>query len=153
MESFTILAVEDNPDHATLIELALHGGLTGCDVHVVSSGADAQKYLTSTLSEGAPVLGLIILDMWLGDTTGLRVLEWISQRVQFEHIPVIMFTTSADPELARRAYALGARRFVLKPPDFRDLVKVVKEVLPVWTRDYEPSDGPTRLGEGKKEVG
>ena len=34
----------------------------------------------------------------------------------------------------------GVRRFVVKPPDFSELVEVVKEVLPTWTHGSRTSD-------------
>ncbi len=141
MGVFTILAVEDNADHAALIEMVLRSGLPGCDVRIASSGTAAMDYLGS-MPKSADFLrpGLIILDMWLGDTTGLDLLEWLSVRPQFADIPVIMFTSSADPDVARRAYDLGVRRFVLKGPDFRELVEVVKEVLPLWTHGSRTPD-------------
>lgn len=137
MGVFTILSVEDNADHAALIRFALQGGFSGCDVKTASSGAGAREYLSSTILAGIGIPGLIILDMWLGDTTGLEVLEWLSERPKLADVPVIMFTSSADPELPQRAYDLGVRKFVLKPADFRSLVDVVKEVIPTLT----PRDG------------
>ncbi len=134
MDAFTILAVEDNADHAALIEMVLRSGLPGCDVRVASSGTAALDYLGS-MPNSADFLrpGLIILDMWLGDMTGLEILTWLSLRPQFDDTPIIMFTSSVDPDVARRAHGLGVRRFVLKGPDFRELVEVVKEFVPIWT--------------------
>ena len=130
-----VLAVEDNADHATLITMVLRAGLKGCDVRVASSGAAAREYLQNTLDAPGttPRPGLIVLDMYLGDATGLEILEWISERPQFTDIPVILFTSSTEPGLAKKAYTLGARRVVTKPDNFRELVEVVYQVVPVWT--------------------
>ena len=140
MDAFTILVIEDNPKHSALIEMVLRSGVPACDVLIASSGTAALDYLGS-MPNSADFLrpALIILDMPLGDMTGLDVLEWLSPRPQFADIPVIMFTSLADPDVARRAYDLGIRRFVLKGPDFRELVEVVKEVLPLWTRGIRTS--------------
>ena len=130
MDSLTVLVVEDNADHAALIEMVLRSGLPACDVLIASSGNAALDYL-GRIPDSADFLrpALIILDMWLGDITGLDVLAWLSLRPQFADIPVIMFTSSADPDLAERAFDHGVRRFRLKTRDFRDLVEAVKEVL------------------------
>ncbi len=141
MDAFTILAVEDNANHAALIEMVLRSGLPGCDVRVASSGTAALDYLGS-MPKSADFLrpALIILDMWLGDMTGLEILVWLSLRPQFDDIPVIMFTSSVDPDVAQRAYGLGVRRFVLKTQDFRELLEVAKEFVPIWAHESRTSD-------------
>lgn len=150
MGVFKILAIEDDVDHAVLIKAVLSSGISGCDVRVAPSGEAAKAYLeTPTPKDGpghGPRPGLIILDMWLGDMSGLEVLEWLSVRPQFSGIPVIVFTSSADPDLARQCYALGARRFVMKPMNFQDLVKVVHEVVPMWAQERAPSVDAAEAG-------
>ena len=47
-------------------------------------------------------------------------------------IPVIMLTSSDNPKHAQDAYALGVRRYLIKPADFNELVVVVKETLGHW---------------------
>ncbi len=131
----TILIVEDNPDHVGLIEAVISRDLTGAQVRVALLCEGAYSYLRGSWSEyeddGAPnpVPDLIVLDVWLPDGTGFDLLRWIAARERFDHIPVIMFTASRDPEHARLAKELGVCRYLQKPMDYGELVSAIKEEL------------------------
>lgn len=129
MQLFTVLCVEDNVDHAVLIKAAIRSGVHNCSVQVAENGAAARAYLEAPNAESSPRPALIITDMWLGDSTGLDLLRWLAQRPDLQDIPVIMFSSTTDSEVVEQAYALGVRRFVLKAMDFRDVVKVIHEVV------------------------
>jgi two-component system response regulator len=133
MKQATILVIEDNPDHVLLIEAVFSTGLSYAQVEVAFSGEEARAYL---LEEAAPAL--ITLDLSLPDTDGLEILEWLSADERFSEIPVIIFTSSSNPDHAKRAYALGARRYMEKPPDFGHLVDAMKDELGRW---IEPESG------------
>lgn len=123
----TILVVEDNPDEARLIEAVFATGLSFTRVDIAFSGEEARQYL---LERDPPAL--VTLDLFLPDTNGLEILEWMASDDRFTDIPVIIFTSSSDPEHARRAYSLGARGYLQKPTDFGGLVTAVKEELDRW---------------------
>ena len=123
----TILVVEDNPDEARLIEAVFATGLSFTRVDIAFSGEEARQYL---LERDPPAL--VTLDLFLPDTNGLEILEWMATDDRFADIPVIIFTSSSDPEHARRAYSLGARGYLQKPTDFGGLVTAVKEELDRW---------------------
>ena len=107
-------------------------------------GKEARDFLEAARDRDSdpPLPDLIILDLALGEISGLEVLEWVGTQDRLNDIPVIVFSGTDDPETARRAYALGARRYVVKPSDFRQLVDVVCEVVPRWADPgaYEPDE-------------
>ena len=135
MAQTTILVVEDNKDHATLIEAVFARGYKQAKVHVAVRGEGAKRYLRGEWpsyeddEEFCPLPTIMVLDLWLPDMTGLDILEWMSEHEQARHVPVIMFTASTNPEHARRAYALGVRRCLQKPAHFGDLVEAVKDEI------------------------
>ena len=132
MKQITILVVEDDHEHVELIEAVFSTGLSYAQLEVAFSGAEAREYL---LQEDPPTL--ITLDISLPDTDGLEILEWLSGDERFAAIPVIIFTSSSDPAHAKRAYSLGARRYLEKPANFGELVDTVKEVLGAWIESGE----------------
>ncbi len=135
MDRTTILVVEDNKDHATLIEAVFAHGYTQARVHVAVRGEGAKRYLRGEWpsyeddEDFFPRPTIIVLDLWLPDMTGLDILEWMSEDEELRHIPVIMFSASTNPEHIRRAYALGVRRCLQKPAHFGDLVAAVKDEI------------------------
>ncbi len=105
-----ILIVEDDPDHAALIQAAFKTSLAQSQTHLVSNGLEALLYLAG---EGVyknrtrfPLPSLIVLDLRLPDSTVFEALVWMAEWEWLVKIPVIVFT-SEDPEHERRAYALG----------------------------------------------
>ena len=136
-----ILIVEDDPDHSALIEAAFKKSLAHARTHLVFSGWEARAYLARESPhhdwERCPAPSLIVLDLGLPDITGLDILEWMAEWDWLSRIPVIVFTASEDPEHERRAYELGARRYLRKPDDYGVLVDAVKEELDPQTETQE----------------
>jgi DNA-binding response OmpR family regulator len=132
MDQPTILVVEDNPDHVAMIEAVFARGLEQARIHVAFRGQGAKRYLRGQWVayeddiDYYPLPTLVVLDLWLPDTTGLDILEWMAEREWLSEIPVIVFTASTDPDHFQRAYELGARRCLSKPTEFGELVEVVR---------------------------
>ena len=137
MNEALILVVEDNPDDAALIQAVFDVSLTHAKTQLVVSGWEARLYLAGEPPYEDrywnPLPSLIVLDLELPDgpgfETGFEILAWLAEREEVSGIPVIVFTASEDPEHARRAYALGARRFLRKADHHEELTEAVKEEL------------------------
>ncbi len=140
MNDAFVLIVEDNPDDAALIQAVFDVSLVHAKTQLVVSGLEARSYLAgwSPYEDRHlyPLPSLIVLDLGLPDSTGFEggfeVLAWLAEREAVSSIPVIVFTSSEDQEHARRAYALGARRFMRKVDDYGELSEAVKEELHRW---------------------
>jgi CheY-like chemotaxis protein len=132
-----ILIIEDDPGHAVLIKTLFEKNLAQADTHRAVSGWEARLYLAGESPyedrQEYPLPSLIVLDLGLPDDTGFEtgfeILAWLAEQEGLAGIPVIVFTASEDPEHARRAYALGARRFMRKLDDYGKLTEAVKEEL------------------------
>ena len=140
MNEALILIVEDNPADAALIQAVFEVSLVHAKTQLVVNGSDARSYLAGERPyqdrRHNPLPFLIVLDLGLPDSTGFEggfeVLAWLSEREDVSWIPVIVFTASEDPEHARRAYALGVRRFMRKVDDYGELTEAVMEELHRW---------------------
>lgn len=128
-----ILLVEDNVDHAVLVQALLDFHGLGRRVTVTQSVAEAQSYLLGDWPfhqrERYPKPTLIILDHWLNDGTGLELLEWLVDHRDLRNIPVIVFTGCEDPDVRDQALALGAQDFLLKPGGLEDLGKAIEGLV------------------------
>ena len=142
-----ILIVEDSPDDAALIQAVFDVSLVHAKTQLAVSGWEARLYLAGESPYEDrywnPLPSLIVLDLGLPDGTGFEagfeILSWLSEREELSRIPVIVFTASKDPEHARRAYALGARRFLRKADDYEQLTEAVKEELDQCMQQREAS--------------
>lgn len=132
-----ILLVEDNPDHAELIVMALREGGTSNYVCVVGDGFQALDFLYGRgvykEKRGTLLPTLILLDIKLPKMDGLELLREIRKDPQFNAIPVIVLTTSSRPEDVAEAYAAGANSYVAKPARFQEFLDRIQRVEYYWT--------------------
>ena len=128
-----ILLVEDNLDHAVLVQALLDYHGLGKNVTVTQSLAEAKAYLLGEWPFHEvgrhPRPNLVILDHWLNDGTGLDLLEWLVDHVGLREVPVIVFTGCEDPAVRDKALALGAHDFLLKPGGYEDLGRAIEDLV------------------------
>jgi DNA-binding response OmpR family regulator len=135
--SFVVLVVEDNPDHAALIQAAFAYRAFPCLVHVTGSSEEAMDYLLGRWPFddrlGHPYPNVVILDLGLPGMDGLGFLRWLATRPEpWAMTPVVVFTSNADRAVAVQAFSLGASEVKVKPTDFTELVDTVDGVLRRW---------------------
>lgn len=58
---------------------------------------------------------LLILEVTMGEMSGLALCQTLRNTVQWSDLPVLFLTDSRDPELTHRVFAAGADDFVRKP--------------------------------------
>jgi len=130
---FRILLVEDNAADAYLFRKALEGADLQFELAVIEDGAEALAYVRH---EGkyaeTPVPDLAVLDLNLPKNEGVEVLAAIRQNPEFANVPVVITSSSASPRDQARTCQLGAERYIMKPPDLHEFLKiggVLKEIL------------------------
>ena len=128
-----LLLVEDNPDDVELTIRAFRRAQLHQNVHVARDGAEALEYLFADRATGAPRLPkVVLLDLKLPKVDGLEVLSRIRQHEQTRRLPVVVITSSREESDIRRAYALGANSYVVKPVEFEKFVAAVSDVGTYW---------------------
>ena len=132
----TILVVDDNPDHALLVRLAVRSTFPEIDVRVADDGRECVAYLAGTLPfqsrASHPYPDLVILDLIMPGMDGCAVLEWIRDQEGSQTPPVAVLTSSVNPSDVARALDLGASAFHTKPADLDELGQVVREMVEQW---------------------
>jgi len=113
--------VEDSPliRHdlvATLEELA--------DVQVVG-WASGERAAVGWLSDPDHQPGLVIVDLFLGDGSGLGVLRAMHQRSK--PLRAVVLSNYANPEVRQRCIELGAERVFDKSSDIEELLAYCRE--------------------------
>jgi|LauGreDrversion4_2_1035121.scaffolds.fasta_scaffold120111_2 two-component system response regulator len=144
MPSKQILLVEDSPELHELTCLAWAGG-GGRDDDIVwaRDGHQALEYLWAqgrhagrdTREQPA----LVILDMHLPSLSGLQVLRQLREHPLTEVIPVVMLTSSREPEDLRACYRSGANGYVAKPVAFAQYRRNVACLRDFWLGVNEPA--------------
>lgn len=114
-----IVLVEDND----INRLLMRDFLGHCG-HQVVDLANSINFL-ETLERSQP--DVILLDLKLGDADGFQLLEQLQDNPIFQHIPIIVVSGLAFEADKRRALALGARRYLVKPINLNHLRLVLQE--------------------------
>jgi len=138
-----ILLVEDNPNDAELTMTALEEYNLANGLDLASDGADALDYLycRGKYADRIPQNpAVIILDLQLPKISGLEVLKQIKTDPNLKRIPTVILTSSREERDVIDGYNLGANAYVVKPVDFGNFSKAVKELGSFWAVINEVPD-------------
>ncbi|NLI00595.1 MAG: response regulator [Chthonomonadales bacterium] len=111
-----ILIAEDDNDHAELIMRNLkRAGLLNRMIRL-TDGQQTLDYLTGNTAEGPPSGALLLLlDLRMPKVDGFEVLKQVKESPRLRRMPVIVLTTTDDPEDVQRCHDLGCNSFITKP--------------------------------------
>ncbi len=116
----TILLVEDDRDHARLIETNLRRAHIEDEIVVLTDGQEASDYLFCEgpfAGRSLPPSLLILLELNLPIMDGFELLKRIKSDTHTRRIPVVILASpEADRDVAR-CYELGCNAFITKPDD------------------------------------
>jgi len=148
-----ILLVEDNPKDLELTLVALDRSLLANEVITARDGVEAIDWLfcqgahADRMAEDPAV---VLLDLKLPRLDGLDVLAKIKGDEKTRHIPVVMLTASREEADLVRSYDLGVNAFVVKPVDFQEFFKAIRDLGMFWAvlnepRPSRPTDEPMKV--------
>ncbi len=132
-----VLVVEDNADDRELLLRQLRKSGMDQKVKFISDGREALDFLTSSkIPSLAQDLIAILLDLRLPSMSGLELLRCLRERDDFRTTPVIVMTSSNDPNDLEECRKLKVLNYVSKPVTFSSFSKAVADVfhLPGLTR-------------------
>jgi CheY-like chemotaxis protein len=139
-----ILLAEDDANDVELTVAALAEFHLANEVVVARDGAEALDYLYRRGSFAARPQGhpaVVLLDLKMPKVNGLEVLRQVKADPNLKSIPVVMVTSSREEADLVRSYELGANAYVVKPVDFQDFVRAVKDLGSFWAVLNEPPPG------------
>jgi two-component system cell cycle response regulator DivK len=121
--SARILHVEDNPANRMIVRDLLE--FQGYQVVEITNGEEA---LAATERECPD---LILMDIQLPRISGLEASRRIKARKDLRRIPIIAVTSFALSGDDQRAAAAGCDAYIAKPYRPRDLLQLIKSLLPL----------------------
>jgi len=129
VDSVRVLVIEDSADDRELLLRQLRK--SGMDSHVkfISDGQDALDFLTGSASTLAGELIAILLDLRLPSLSGLEFLRRLREWDCLQTVPVIVMTSSNDPNDLAECRRLNVTNYISKPVTFSSFSKAVADVF------------------------
>jgi two-component system, chemotaxis family, response regulator Rcp1 len=138
-----ILLVEDNPADVRLIREALAEGQVPAQLHWLSSGEEALRFLRrGDGHEQAPRPDLVLLDLNLPGLSGLEVLARIKADPLLLPTPVVVLTSSTSTADVMAAYQAHVNAYLRKPADYDEFLALASSIHDYWLTSVVL---PTRL--------
>ena len=126
-----ILVADDDDGHAGLIEKNLaRAGI----VNEIIRFRDGQEIVDFLLCRGdgpqrkpdAPYV--LLLDIRMPKIDGTEVLRRVKTDPGLRQMPVIMITTTDDPNEVAYCHALGCNSYITKPVEYEDFVNAIRQL-------------------------
>jgi CheY-like chemotaxis protein len=95
--------------------------------------------LLHLLNEPPPTPDIVFLDLNMPYKNGFQVLQEIRGTAMFDHIPVIVFSTSNNEKSIETCKKYGANMYLSKPNSYTDLIRIISDVLAMDWKNFEAS--------------
>jgi two-component system, chemotaxis family, response regulator Rcp1 len=147
MKSIQVLVAEDNEGDVLLIEEALRFHNLTFQLHVVTDGLAAIRYLEQLdQTEGSSCPDVFLIDLNLPKVDGHDVLSTFRAHPRCSAVPVIIVTSSDAPKDRQQAELMGADRYFRKPSDLMAFMEIGAAI-----RDLIDSSGNEVCGTAPNE--
>lgn len=121
MNSKKVLVVDDQTDLLELLDMAL--SQEGYQVRTAASGSDAYAQIAADKPD------LILLDIILGDMSGIKMTTRLKNDVETAHIPIILLTAKDTETDIIVGLSVGADDYITKPFSTKVLLARIDAVL------------------------
>lgn len=120
-----ILIIDDDEDDVGFLAEAF--SQCGVDsVHYVFSAIKAFMYLEERERDHLPKL--IVTDLFLPGMSGAEFLEDLKKMEKYQHIHVVVLSTTKTVKELEKYQQLGALDYLVKPSTFEEYVQVAAEI-------------------------
>lgn len=130
-----VMYVDDREDDLFLLRRAFKQAELPVPLVTINSGSECMEYLEGKGKyadrEQHPLPSLVLIDLKMPIPNGFFMVSWLSAF----HIPIIVVSSSGLMLDIERAKGLGASDYLIKPGEFDDWVKMVRNLHTRWLKD------------------
>ena len=132
MSELKIFLVEDDDDHAEIVDFSLKKAGGASVIHRAREGEEALNLLDKIASAKVEKPGLIMLDINIPRISGLELLVKIKAVPALYNVPVIAFTTSNSARDKKEAYEKHVNSYLVKPTGFEEFGQQIATMVKYW---------------------
>lgn len=130
-----IFIADDDEDDRFLFKNALRE----IDESIQCEFAIDGKEALTTLKETHHLPDVLFLDLNMPKINGLECLRRIKNDIRLTTLPIVIFTTSQNPDDIEATHRLGANVYFSKPADYHDLKRKLEKILNLDFQSANPS--------------
>lgn len=127
-ETVTIIIVEDDDGHATLVERNLRRAGLNNPIVRLRDGQEAVDYFFAEGRGENATDCVLLLDINMPRIDGINVLRRLKADARTSLIPTIMLTTTDDPREINRCYELGCNVYITKPVEYEPFIEAIRRL-------------------------
>ena len=131
-QAVELLLAEDDPGHAKLIQNNLADVGINNRIRHFKDGQEVIDFLWAKHNGDEKIdfanAYMLLLDIRMPKLSGDEVLKRVKEHPALRLMPVIMLTTTDDPQEVRRCHELGCNEYITKPIEYDQFVEVIKRL-------------------------
>lgn len=128
-EPFHIVIVEDSEDDYYIIQRAFVRTKQPVELTRYASGS---AMVEAVQSGECKLPDIILLDLNLPGMHGKEVLRFLRQHEQWKGVPIVMMTTSTNPDDVVECYNSGASSYMRKAIDLQQFMQMIESFCQYW---------------------
>lgn len=128
LKQLNILLADDDMDDCQFFKEALDALPVSTRLTIVNDGEQLMKHLADHVN---PLPHVLFLDINMPRKNGFECLAEIKHDEKLKDLPVVMFSTSNEPDKINILFKTGADVYIRKPSGFSQLVQVIQHALPL----------------------
>lgn len=123
----SVWIVDDDPDDQFLFSLVFKTLTPPVSVSVLNDGEE----LLPALRQCETLPSLLVLDINMPLLNGFDTLQQLRSTPAYQNLPVIVLTTSTNPDDQIKAMQVGADAFLIKPASSGKLLMLFNKLVPL----------------------
>jgi CheY-like chemotaxis protein len=126
---YQLIMTDDDEDDRYMVGKLFGQHYPDCVLRFAENGQELIKLVEDP---GTTPTALILLDLNMPVMNGFEALKYLKESPDFQHIPIVILSTSREQQDIDHSYALGANAFLSKPATYADLTYLVDQLHGFW---------------------
>jgi CheY-like chemotaxis protein len=137
-KTLNIFLADDDADDRDIFRDAITEVVPDFNLELIVNGEKLICFLESSTTKP----DIIFLDLNMPMKNGFECLEEIRKNKKLRSLPIIIYSTTANPEQVKNTFARGANLFWQKPSDYNSIKKMLEKILQMPFDKYLPKAKP-----------
>lgn len=125
LKNKTCILIDDDEDDQLIFRTVLKMHFPNYKLNVFSNFESAKPYLI----KNAEKIDFLFIDLNMPKSNGMDCLDFLRSLPDYTTKPILIYTTSKNPDDSQKSKERGATAFISKPSRIEDLVKELSEWL------------------------